>query len=163
MKSSKSEAGTHSGNNFEIKTHHSNEYLSNIRDFLARLCNTFSNALSSTTKLPKAIIVVLDDDLIQYANIDNFGMSIVYGRLTHYLLSEFNRLLTIKKESMPHKAVRPNYPHILWINPPTHCNFLNNTRGTSSRRFLITLLLSTRTCGPYCSKRYGILRTTPSI
>ena len=128
MKGKNSETGTHCGDNFEIKTYHNNEFNSNIRDYMARLCNTLGNALSAATKLPKAIVIIMDDDLIHDANINNFGMSIVYGRIVHYLMCEFNKLVSTKKDKMPMKAVHPNYPHLLWINPLPHDLFGNNNQ-----------------------------------
>ena len=93
---------------------------------LGWLCNTFTNALAEQNRLPKAIIVVLDNDIIKYANWNIFGMSVIYGRLLHFLFSEFNRQISAKKDYLLKKAIRNGLPHVLWINPPFHTNFPDN-------------------------------------
>ena len=84
----KNNTGTHCGDFFEIKTFSSSRYDSNIRDMMACLCNKLAHALNSKLRLLKAIVVVLDNDLINYTNFPHFGMSLLYGRLRHYIFSE---------------------------------------------------------------------------
>ena len=85
------------------------------------------NAVNSESFLPRAMIIVLDDDLINYLNINSFGMSVAYGRVLHYLFSEVNRLVAIKKDFLWMKSKKSHYPEIIWVNPPFHRSFRNNT------------------------------------
>ena len=79
------------------------------------------------SRLPKAIIFVLDNDILKYAGSKDFGMSVIYGRLVHYLFSEVNKLLTMRKEMSPLKGLCDGYPQVLWIHPPFHMYFVDNT------------------------------------
>ena len=91
---------------------------------MAHFTNTFAEALSKEKHLPKAVVVVPEDNLIQYEALDEYGVSLTYGHLLHYIFSEFNRLLRIKIEMLPKKARRN--VHIIWIHPPFHCYFKDN-------------------------------------
>ena len=118
--------GTYCGDNFEIKLFHATQYTSHIRDFMSRLCNTLAEAFNDEKRLPRAIIIVLDDDMIRYAKISKYGMSLVYGKILHYLFSEINKLVAAKLDFMPPRARKEHWPELIWINPPFHANFKNN-------------------------------------
>ena len=128
--------GTHSGDHFEIKLFHATEYGSNVHNFMARLCNTLAGALNEEKLLPKAIVFILDDDMIKYANINKFGMSLAYGKLLHYLMCEINKLISVKKDFLPVHSRRPHQPEMIWINPPFHLGFKNNTQRNKFSRAL---------------------------
>ena len=55
-------------------------------------------------------------------------MSLAYGKLLHYLFSEFNKMIMARKDQLPLKAKRKHYPELLWINPPFHSSFINNSQ-----------------------------------
>ena len=120
--------GMHCGDNYEIKLFHSTQYVGHIRNFVGRLINTLVNTLNSEQLLPRAIVIVLDDDLIWYINIDRFGMSVVYGRILHYIFSEFHKLIVAKKDFLRMKSKRHHFPELLWIDPPFHNAFNNNSK-----------------------------------
>ena len=130
--------GTHSGDNYEIKLFHCTWYSSNIRDFMARLISTLAEALNEDIAPPRAIVFVLEDDMICYINISKFGMSLTYGRLLHYLFSEVNKLISAKCAAMPLRARHPYHPEVIWINPPFHLGFANNSERNKFNRALDT-------------------------
>ena len=101
-------------------------YNSHIRDFMARLRNTFANAIQDEIILPRAIVIILEDDMIDYVNVDGFGISLAYGKLLHYLFSEFNKMIAAHKDQLPLRAKRQHFPELLWINPYFHSSFNNN-------------------------------------
>ena len=125
MKGSTS-TGTYCGDHFEIKLFHATSYNSYLRDFMARICNTFAEALNKEKELPRAIIIVLNDDMIKYINLNGYGISMAYGRLLHYVFSEFNKMIATRKDQFPLKATREHFPELLWINLPFHSAFTNN-------------------------------------
>ena len=97
-------------------------------DLMARLRNKLASALNSEKQLPKAIVVVLDNNLIKYANYPHFGMSLLFSRLMHYIFSEFNKLIQARKDYLPKKSIRADFPHVLWIVPPFHSGFSDNSQ-----------------------------------
>ena len=58
---------THCGDNYEIKLLYATTFTSNIRDFMVHLCNTLADTLNDERQklLPRAIVFVLDDDMIK--------------------------------------------------------------------------------------------------
>ena len=118
--------GTYCGDKFEILLFHSTQYVSNFRNMIARLVNTLIQAINSEPLLPRAIVVVLDDDLIKFININGFGMSMAYSRILHYLFSEFNKIIAARKDILPLKAKCLHYPELIWVNPPFNTGFVNN-------------------------------------
>ena len=69
----------HCGDNFKIKIFTDNAFSGHIRNLIGRLLNTLARALNSEKKLPAAIIMVLDKDLINFVQEKQFGVSIIYG------------------------------------------------------------------------------------
>ena len=100
---------------------------SNIRSSIARIKNQFVKAMNEHDKFPKFIIVVLDDDLIQqtkYTDQDTIGS--VIKPLIEWLFREVSKLLAIRKDQLPKKAIKLNYPKIFWVEAPQHVFFKNN-------------------------------------
>ena len=122
----KKDTGTHCGDFFEIKTHTANQYTSHIHNFIGWVLNTFTQALNNEEFLPKAVVFILDNDLIKFVNIASFGISVIYGRIIHYMCDEIMKLLTSKKEKLPKRATRDQFPHVIWIVPPFHSFFTDN-------------------------------------
>ena len=60
--------------------------------------------------------------------ITDFGVSYVYGRVIHWLASEFDKIIEIYKDKLPKKSLRPEYPKFLWMAPPIHKHFHDNTQ-----------------------------------
>ena len=133
-----SSTGTHCGNNYEIKLFHATRYTSHIRNMIARLVNTFANAVNEEKLLPRAVVIVLEDDLINYVNIHTFGMSMVFGKILHYIFSEFNKIITAKKDILKPKSRRNCYSELLWINPPFNKDFSNNPQHSKFGKALNT-------------------------
>ena len=120
----KIDTGTHSGDYFKIKVFTSNQYSGQIRNTIGRIRNTIARAFNSQQALPKVIVIVLDDDIINFVPVDEFGVSIIYGRIIHYLFAECKKLLALKRERLPKKALVET--HLIWIAPPFHNGFSNS-------------------------------------
>ena len=136
MKNSPS-TGTHCGDNYEIKLFHSTQYVSHIRNFLGQFNNTLRNAICEELLLPRAIVIVLDEDLIHFVNIDKFGMSLAYGRILH-MFSEVNKMIAARKDMLRLKSCRDHFPEIIWINPLFHNSFRNNAQCNKFSKALDT-------------------------
>ena len=105
----KKETGTHCSDNFEIKVFTNNSYLGHIKDFLGRLTNTLANALNKENILHKAIVVVLDNDLIKYAtSIDLAYLCCTENLYITYFLNLINWYWLVAKKSL--QAGIPPHP-----------------------------------------------------
>ena len=134
----KNKTGMHCGDNFEIKIFTNNEFTGHIRNLVGRLLNTLARAFNSEKKLPAAIVMVFNEDLINFVQEKQFGVSIIYGRLLHYLFAECRKLLLSKQELLPKKAVCDT--QFIWINLPFHNNFTNNNLRNKFNKNLDTIV-----------------------
>ena len=92
---------------------------------ISRIRNNLVKALNEHNTLPKAIIVVLDDDITKTLSLDK-EFSITVGRILSWLVKEFHKCIAIYKDWLPAKAKLPNYPHIIWMAPLNHYLFTHN-------------------------------------
>ena len=108
--------------NYNIKFQVDNN-LSLNRSVLGHICNTMINAVNNNLLLPKAIIVILDDDLIKPIK---SHLSYVFGAMVHWLIGEFDKIVKIHKDNLPLKSRKVSYPVFIWIAPPQNAFFKNN-------------------------------------
>ena len=78
--------------NFEIFPQCNSRYSSNNTNLLSRLQITLANAINDRIKLPKYIVIVLDNDLIEFLNYCGFGVASIYGEWIEHLVERFNDL-----------------------------------------------------------------------
>ena len=123
MKNNRNEHGqynTFSYLNYEVRAYLTS-YDHNNKSALGRIRNSIINALNEHATLPKLMVVVQDDDILK--SLPNIEYRAAAQQIVEWLLREISRSLESYKEYLPKKSVRPNIPHLLWIAPPTHCNF----------------------------------------
>ena len=103
--------------------------------YSSSLCNPVSRVRSLVAKgfeppykqMPKAIVIVLDDDLIRQSNIKKDEYT--YDNLVvivKELLREVNQLIEGFKDGLPNKVKKESFPQVIWVMPPTHKNMSNN-------------------------------------
>ena len=92
-------------------------------NLISKVRNALVQGINEQTLLPKAVIIVLDDDLITSGNHFTDGISQLIGNITNWLAVELHRVLLTHKENLPTKARKFKYPHILWIAAVHHVNF----------------------------------------
>ena len=93
---------------------------------ISRIRNSFAKALNDRVRLPRFIVIILNRDLIDYLNYDNYGLSGMVGPWIEWLAAEFNKLINDQKNCLPKKAVREDYPQLYWCNNPCHMDFIDN-------------------------------------
>ena len=123
------EAETASGyvhNTFDIKGFFTNKFTHYDQNAVSRICNTLITALQEKIKLPKWIIIVMDDDLIKYIDVDSKDIAEVLSRLLDNIMKEHNKTIAIHKDFLPPRAQRKHFPQFIWIKAPVHNNFSNN-------------------------------------
>ena len=128
--------GGYSKDQFNITAFMTDKLLSNNANMLSRLQNCLAKAIQGEVLLPKLIVVVLDDDLINFFDYPDTGISKSLGKLIDHLMKEFNKLVAIQKEFLPKRARKPSYPSIIWIEAPLHNNFANNAERVKFNREL---------------------------
>ena len=95
---------------------------------ISRLCNLMVTALAKDKKLPKYIIIVIEDDILTEIKIhqDMNLLGKTCNQVLEWLMKEFHRMTLEFKEHLSNKARRYKFPQFIWIIPPFHINFENN-------------------------------------
>ena len=103
------------------------EYASLDPSAISRLRNLLSSAIQKQKVLSKIITIVPDEDIINFvaSKCGSAGLFIM-GKILHWLMDEYNKLISSQKEYLPTKAKDPDHPHLIWIEAPYHKNFDNN-------------------------------------
>ena len=111
--------------NFEVFAFCSSKFADKNTNMISRMQIAFATALNKRIYLPKFVVIVLDDDLIQYLQYKNYGVSTMYGTWIEYLAKEFNSMVQDRIAQLPTKARRnPRFePHIYWMALPAHNGF----------------------------------------
>ena len=118
--------------NFEVTGFCSSKYSDSNSNMLSRIINSYAYALNETKlfKLPKFIVVVLDDDLIQYLGFVGKGTTCCYGEWLEYIVKNMLDMTKIRLASLPKKAVKTGYPQLYFVVPPHHAQFTDNKART---------------------------------
>ena len=95
-------------------------------NILVRLQNSFANGLNSAKVkaggLPKYILVVLDEDLVEFMQFQEEGIATLLGTWVEYLANIFEKMLSTRLEQLPIKAKKVT-PYWYWVCAPTHTCF----------------------------------------
>ena len=93
---------------------------------LGRIHNQVVRAINENILLPKAMVFVLDDDLIEMAVDEKAGTSELFGKLLDWLVNSIHELIKERKKQLPMASIRDNLPQVYWVEAPQHKNFTNN-------------------------------------
>ena len=124
-KNNDGEPTTFTFKNFEVKGNFSDSQSVN-KSPISRIRNCLVHALNNNTMLPTLIVMVLEDDVIKMVRKEKQAISVNLGTLLNWLVNEVHRCIETHKEFLPLKAKKHDFPHVLWIAPPLHCNFSDN-------------------------------------
>ena len=90
-----------------------------IKNILARILNSFIEALNRNESLPSYIMVILDKDIIKNINHFNYGISWIISRCLHWLCTQINRLIITRRNEIidqrPGALLTNNQPIVIWI------------------------------------------------
>ena len=93
---------------------------------IGRVRNQIVKAINLQVTFPKAIIIVLDCDLLKVANHYTDGFTAIIDEMLAWLSVEIHRIILAHKEKLPTKARKYKYPHVFWVAPVHHNNFTND-------------------------------------
>ena len=94
-------------------------------NMLKGISNAFITAVEKQFQLPRFLIIILYDDVINFTDYDRKGVSTIFGKYIEFLACEITRLINDTKKSRPAKAVKESYPLVYWMALPQHQNFQN--------------------------------------
>ena len=98
---------------------------------MSRLRNLMVTTIRAQVLLLKLIVIVIDDDLIQFIKddlSDDTAWSVCYHKLLNNIMTEYDHVIEAHKDNLQIKSKKWNYPHMIWIMPPFHDNFRNSSQ-----------------------------------
>ena len=111
--------------NYDFSMYCNSRYNSPTQNMLIRLQNTFVSTInqSLTQCLPKYMLLVLDDDIINFMAFTKTGMTQLISNWVTWLVQQFKLAVAKRKEKLPKKSKSSVEPCIYWCLPPTHISF----------------------------------------
>ena len=111
---------------FDVKTCFTNKYSTLNGNLMSRLRNSLANAIDKQPLLPKLIVIILNDDVMSSFPFGPQTLPKNVARILHWLMVEFDRLITTHKERLSQESKKAGYPCFIWVEAPQHENFNNN-------------------------------------
>ena len=108
---------------FEIVKHCNSRFALNYQNMISRIVNTVISLTNSKKYLPAYLVLVLDDDMIEYLNYFNSGVSVLYSKWLEYLAKEINLVLLTRWNQLPVKCKENTLPQVYWVSCPVHNSF----------------------------------------
>ena len=90
---------------------------------ICRLRNALVEPMNKQVLLPKAIVLIFEQDIMNHVNYFKTGFSSLMTRLLEWIANQIHRLLTAHKERLPSKSRKFRYPTVLWTLLPEHYAF----------------------------------------
>ena len=107
--------------NFDVGIFASSFFTSNDSNVLSRIFNQLNRAMVINKNLPKLILVVLEDDVINALmhrhEKAKCSAEPKYKKEVSWLVRSFMRAIDIFKDFLPIRARKEAYPHVLWVVP----------------------------------------------
>ena len=97
------------------------------RNRLARIHNTLVSAMSRTGMLPRLIVIVLENDLIDFMGHNDYGVSEMYGRILNTWRATFKKQWRSSGNTYHRNPFGKDWPKFVWIMPTIHSDYCDNT------------------------------------
>ena len=102
---------------------------------LGRLRNILINAINSNWCLPKWIVLVMENDVINSVSHAKRELNeIVYNRSIEWLMKEYHRTLEAFKEKLPYRSRKYTWPYLLCIEATNHINYHDDMNDCNENR-----------------------------
>ena len=112
-------------------------------NIIGRVRNSLIKGINEQVLLPKAILVVLDNNVLDEMNHYRAGAADYAERIISYLMNQFHRIISAHKEKLPSRSRKFKYPTIFWVQLPLHRGFRD--RNDYREQFNLALQAATAT------------------
>ena len=108
--------------NYQLRIISSSPVTSNVPDVLTRYRNNLVKAWKKFNTIPKMIIFVPEDDIINSINFDGYGLRQIYEHVVEWLTDEHLKIIQYFKRLAAPKATKGRrcWPFYLWIGASLH-------------------------------------------
>ena len=116
---------------FEVEPFCCNRFNGSNSNLISRLQITMADAINSKVTLPQYILILLDNDIIDFLDFRGVGISSLIGQWIEWFLTQVHEMIIKRKERLPPKAKADDYPFVYIVELPRHGNF--NTEENVAR------------------------------
>ena len=126
--------------NYKISIFAKEEGNSNNPSLLGRLRNALVNAFNKCTILPKLVVIVLENELINTVRqVDVQDLNKDYTRRLKWLLNEYRKIVDTMHDYLRPNCKQENFPKFIWVSATKHKNYSDNTQRKKFNYVLETL------------------------
>ena len=110
---------------FNVVIHSANSYDTTNPHITSRLNNAMVKGFNSAHNLPKFVVVVLENDIINEVEKRKYcrQRQEYYGKLLESTINDFQKMVNRMKLLLPSNAKREGWPKLLFITPTLHRNY----------------------------------------
>ena len=108
---------------FEVTPYCSSKYSDKNSNTLSRLTNSFIQAMNTKFHLPDFIVVILDDDLIEFLQYKKYSVATLLGTWIEHLTDFMAESLQKHHQQLPSKAKLKQPTQVYWVESLSHNNF----------------------------------------
>ena len=102
----------------------SSKYKSSQKSAAGRIRNNVAFAMREFTYLPKFMMIILEDDILEAIHQPYKHLKVIFDRIIKWLSNQIWRLVQSQNEMLPKKAQRNT--EIIWLIPTVHRGYDNN-------------------------------------
>ena len=110
---------------FGVLAFHNDQHLDT--NLISRIRNVLVSALNKHSKLPKLVVIVLDNDMIKFVDHEKYGASIALGKIMDVVVESLDSVIKTRKDQIAKNAYRDQEPHFIWMGAPIHQDFNDNS------------------------------------
>ena len=107
-------------NNFEITALYGG---TNMRSVMTCMVNCFINTINSSLSLPKWLIIIPENDLLNDVQYTSTDVQSIYEKELDWIMTQHDMAITRYKGFLPQKSKKFNWPFIMWIVPTLHTGY----------------------------------------
>ena len=96
------------------------DIFSDVNQVTCRITNAYVQKLNNCINMPKIVLVVLENDIINEVELKSFGVSEYYGRHIEEIINECNKITLEFANILPFQAKRDGWPKFIWVSPTQH-------------------------------------------
>ena len=116
--------------NYQVRVIASSPVTSHVPDAIARLRNSMIKAWKKFNTIPKMIIIIPEDDVLNAVDFNGFGIKQMFENVIEWIVEEHMKIMDYYRKSAPGKATKNKrfWPFYLWIGASIHTNYQNFSR-----------------------------------
>ena len=113
-------------NNFEVGISAVDKSVAHNPYITSRLNNAMVNLFNGAINMPKIVVVVLEEDLINEVSYEGNAATECYAKYLTEIIDDFHRITTAFRQVLPNNAKKQGWPKLLMIPATLHDDYDNN-------------------------------------